>query len=89
MSGFILIFFDDSTELAGDILPAGKQTRTETSRPVRVAPLPQSVNAAEVSPKVLKTAADYRPNCQNKDACGASGLTHCYSCQKLIAAEVG
>ena len=32
-----------------------------------------------------KTAADYRPNCLKPDACGASGLTHCYSCKKAMA----
>lgn len=34
--------------------------------------------------KPLKTARDYRPHCQKPDACGASGLQHCYSCSKLI-----
>jgi hypothetical protein len=29
----------------------------------------------------------YRPNCQKPDACGASGLKHCYSCAKLMAVE--
>lgn len=32
-----------------------------------------------------KTAADYRPNCLKPDACGASGLQHCYSCRKAMA----
>lgn len=32
-----------------------------------------------------KTAADYRPNCLRPDACGASGLQHCYSCRKAMA----
>ncbi len=35
----------------------------------------------------LKTARDYRPHCQKPDACGASGLKHCYTCSKLIPAE--
>ncbi len=35
-----------------------------------------------------KTPADYRPNCQRPDACGASGLHHCYSCTKAMAVEV-
>ncbi len=34
--------------------------------------------------KPVKTARDYRPHCQKPDACGASGLQHCYSCSKLI-----
>lgn len=34
-----------------------------------------------------KTAADYRPHCQHPEACAASGLQHCYSCSKLIAAR--
>lgn len=39
---------------------------------------------AFLQPKPLKTARDYRPHCQKPDACGASGLQHCYSCSKLI-----
>lgn len=31
-----------------------------------------------------KSAADYRPHCQKPEACGASGLRHCYTCQKAI-----
>ncbi len=31
-----------------------------------------------------KSAADYRPYCQKPEACGASGLKHCYTCQKSI-----
>ncbi len=31
-----------------------------------------------------KSAADYRPHCQRPDACGASGLRHCYICQRSI-----
>ncbi len=31
-----------------------------------------------------KTIADYRPH---PETCGATGLTHCYSCSKLIAAR--
>lgn len=42
--------------------------------------------AVTSSRKSLKTAADYRPHCQHKEGCAASGLQHCYSCQKLIAA---
>lgn len=34
-----------------------------------------------------KTMADYRPHCQRPEACGASGLQHCYSCSKLIASR--
>ena len=34
-----------------------------------------------------KTMADYRPHCQHPEACAASGLQHCYSCSKLIAAR--
>lgn len=34
-----------------------------------------------------KTMRDYRPHCQNPDACAASGLKHCYSCSKLMAVE--
>jgi hypothetical protein len=34
-----------------------------------------------------KTIRDYRPHCQKPDACGASGLKHCYSCAKLTAVE--
>ncbi|PSH68569.1 DUF2312 domain-containing protein [Phyllobacterium brassicacearum] len=34
-----------------------------------------------------KSIGDYRPYCQRPDACGASGLKHCYSCAKLIAPE--
>ncbi len=89
MSSFILIFFDDSTELAGDLLPAGKQTRAASSHTARVAPIPQS--KAEVSkpvtPAPIKTIADYRPHCLNKDACAGSGLRHCYQCSKPIPAE--
>jgi len=39
------------------------------------------------SPKPLKTAADYRPHCLNKDACAASGLQHCYECAKAFLVE--
>ncbi len=31
------------------------------------------------------TASDYRPNCLRPDACGASGLRHCYSCEKSMS----
>lgn len=34
-----------------------------------------------------KSMRDYRPHCQRPDACGASGLRHCYSCSKLVQAE--
>lgn len=34
-----------------------------------------------------KSMRDYRPHCQRPDACGASGLKHCYSCSKLAPAE--
>lgn len=48
----------------------------------------QAVNNFEppafLQSKPLKTARDYRPHCQKPDACGASGLQHCYSCSKLI-----
>jgi len=33
-----------------------------------------------------KTAKDYRPHCQRPEACGSSGLHHCYTCQKAIGA---
>lgn len=36
---------------------------------------------------VAKTAADFRPHCLRPDACGASGLTHCYSCSKQMSAQ--
>lgn len=42
---------------------------------------------AFLQPKPVKTARDYRPHCQKPDACGATGLTHCYSCSKMSAAE--
>lgn len=29
-----------------------------------------------------KTIADYRPNCLNPEACGSSGLNHCFRCAK-------
>lgn len=35
----------------------------------------------------VKTARDYRPHCQHPEACGASGLHHCYTCAKALAAE--
>lgn len=31
-----------------------------------------------------KSMRDYRPHCQRPDACGASGLKHCYTCSKLV-----
>lgn len=31
-----------------------------------------------------KTARDFRPHCLKPDACGASGLSHCYSCTKAM-----
>ncbi|ATU91424.1 DUF2312 domain-containing protein [Phyllobacterium zundukense] len=34
-----------------------------------------------------KTMRDYRPHCQNPEACSGSGLKHCYSCSKLMAVE--
>jgi len=34
-----------------------------------------------------KSMRDYRPHCQRPDACGASGLKHCYSCSKLVQPE--
>lgn len=33
-----------------------------------------------------KTAKEYRPHCQRPEACGSSGLHHCYTCQKAIDA---
>jgi len=36
--------------------------------------------------RTSKTIADYRPNCLNPDACGASGLDHCYTCTKAMEA---
>lgn len=35
----------------------------------------------------VKTARDYRPHCQNPEACASSGLHHCYTCAKALAAE--
>ena len=46
-----------------------------------VAPPP----ASPAAPRV-KTIADYRPHCQRPDACGATGLKHCHSCQKIADA---
>lgn len=31
-----------------------------------------------------KTARDFRPHCLKPDACGASGLSHCYSCRRAM-----
>lgn len=52
------------------------------------------VTAGETAPQftppsflVKKSISDFRPHCQKPDACGASGLKHCYSCSKLIPAE--
>lgn len=42
---------------------------------------------AFLQPKPIKTARDYRPHCQKPDACGASGLKHCYTCSKLVPQE--
>jgi hypothetical protein len=33
-----------------------------------------------------KSIADYRPHCLNPDACGASGLQHCYTCRRAMEA---
>jgi uncharacterized protein (UPF0335 family) len=50
----------------------------------------QAVNNFEppafLQPKVEMTARDYRPHCRKPDACGASGLAHCYSCSILMTA---
>jgi len=40
-----------------------------------------------VKDQAAKSIRDYRPQCQKPDACGASGLKHCYSCSKLMAPE--
>lgn len=34
-----------------------------------------------------KAAADYRPHRQHPEACGASGLDHCYSCKKALSLD--
>jgi uncharacterized protein (UPF0335 family) len=39
------------------------------------------------SATIPKTAKDYRPNCLKPDACGASGLQHCYSCRRAMQDE--
>ncbi|MCX8282453.1 DUF2312 domain-containing protein [Phyllobacterium sp. 0TCS1.6C] len=51
----------------------------------------QAVNNFEppafLQPKAAKTARDYRPHCRKPDACGASGLAHCYSCSISMTAS--
>lgn len=54
-------------------------------------PLPASgeVSDADVPAflrKDRKEPADYRPHCLRPEACGSSGLHHCYQCQKAIDA---
>lgn len=46
------------------------------------------VDVEPLSPVPIRqmTASDYRPNCLRPDACGASGLRHCYSCEKSMSA---
>jgi uncharacterized protein (UPF0335 family) len=43
--------------------------------------------AFQIKDQPAKTMRDYRPHCQKPEACSASGLKHCYSCSKLMAAE--
>lgn len=40
--------------------------------------------AIVTSAPAAKTARDYRPNCLRPEACGSSGLSHCYSCTKAM-----
>lgn len=40
-----------------------------------------------VANQQTKTMRDFRPHCQKPDACGASGLKHCYTCSKLVPQE--
>lgn len=56
---------------AGDPLPLASGTLSDEAVP------------AFLKPK--KTAADYRPNCQNPGNCASSGLHHCYQCKKAMA----
>lgn len=53
--------------------------------------LPSSIagevgQSSPISPAFSKTIRDYRPFCQKLEACGASGLRHCYACQKIADA---
>lgn len=45
-----------------------------------------AANLMAVARPQSKTARDYRPHCLKPDACGASGLSHCYSCKKASEA---
>lgn len=42
---------------------------------------------AAIHPILRKTVRDYRPRCLKPDACGASGLQHCFSCTKAMASQ--
>lgn len=102
MSGFILIFFDDTTELA-EPSSLSKPTRAAPSHTARVThsdqPAPCAVgftpagggadkSTGAISPAPIKTIADYRPNCLNRDACASGALDHCYSCKKAMEAAI-
>lgn len=67
--------------------PEADKTETVFSRSVSVALSDDDVPTFLKKDKPRKTAADYRPHCQHPEACGSSGLHHCYQCQKAIASE--
>lgn len=73
-------------DVDGSAARASTQNEVEVAGPVNEA----STSTSNFEPPaflVKKTMRDYRPHCQNPDACAASGLKHCYSCSKLMAVE--
>ncbi|MBZ9653517.1 DUF2312 domain-containing protein [Phyllobacterium lublinensis] len=70
----------------------GSAARASTQNEVDVAGPVNEASTSTFNPPAFlqdqtKSIRDYRPHCQKPDACGASGLKHCYSCAKLIAPE--
>lgn len=75
-------------DVDGSAARASTQNEVEVAGPVNEA----STSTSNFEPpaflaKVQPTMRDYRPHCQNPDACAGSGLKHCYSCSKLMAVE--
>lgn len=65
----------------GQIIREGDAPR-ETGRLGGVASSPDTDFQPPAFLTKQKTIADYRPNCLNPEACGSSGLNHCFRCAK-------
>lgn len=69
-----------------NLLPGAVKAPEADSSPASGAALSDADVPAFLKPEQRKSIADYRPNCLNPDACGATGLQHCYTCRKAMEA---